>query len=250
MTTERPCAWCHGPIDPATRRDKFTCSQSCRQAKSRFRVGAAGPAEGQSIRFAYSDPPYPGMAKKYYGTEEVDHQALIDHMVERHPGGWALSTSAEALQDVLAMCPAGVRVASWVRGPRAGKAWRPRSAWEPLIVYRGRPRLLGVREYSCDVLMWHGRQSSHPGALVGMKSAAFAEWMFEQLGALKGDGLVDLFPGSGVIQRAWDDFQFGTRARARRDSCYAGAERRLQDLLVDARHVDPRGTTDTCRNDS
>ena len=52
--------------------------------------------------------------------------------------GWALSTSAEALPFVLSLCPAGVRVAAWVRGDRGGKSYRPLSSWEPVICFGGR----------------------------------------------------------------------------------------------------------------
>jgi hypothetical protein len=157
------------------------------------------------MRFAYADPPYPGLARKYYGTSEVNHRILIGYLELHYPDGWALSTSADALQDVLALCPAGVRVACWVRGSRPGPSKRPRSAWEPLIVRGGRERLLSVAEVLDDALLCsiNGRQPSHPGALVGMKPAAFCEWMFRQLGAVAGDVLDDVFPGSGAVGRAW-----------------------------------------------
>lgn len=209
----KPCAWCRGPISLAARSDAKTCSRSCRQAKARFRVSPAGPTDGAPLRLAYADPPYPGMSRKYYGGAEVNHRILIGTLMESYSDGWALSTSASSLQDVLAMCPAGVRVACWIKGVRQTVSWRPRSAWEPLIVYRGRPRRLGVSEYSSDVLDYRGRQHSHPGALIGMKSAPFAQWMFAQLGALAGDALDDIFPGSGIISRAWDLHQ-GTDATA------------------------------------
>lgn len=247
----RHCAWCPGEIRPAARRDAITCSKACRQARHRFRVGAAGATAGEPARFAYADPPYPGMAQKYYGTEEVNHVELVARLVAEYPAGWALLTSASTLQEVLAMCPAGVRVACWVKGPRPGVSWRPRSAWEPLIVAGGRPRRLGVEEYSSDVLIWGGRQHSHPGALIGMKSAAYAEWVFRQLGALAGDTLDDLFPGSGIIGRAWqiysravprgirdtsqgspgdDSRPASTNDGSSRDtSCLAGAERQLRE---------------------
>lgn len=167
---ERRCAWCRGPILPAARRDAKTCSKSCRQAKSRFRVAPAAATDGAPLSLAYADPPYPGMARKYYGTVEVNHRVLIGSLMHHHPDGWALSTSASTLQEVLGMCPAGVRVACWVRGPRPGTSWRPRSSWEPLIVFRGRPRRIEVSEACNDTLLYGGRQHSHPGALIDRKS--------------------------------------------------------------------------------
>ncbi len=39
--------------------------------------------------------------------------------------------------------------------------------------------------------------------VTGAKPAAFCWWLFDLLGALPGDELVDLFPGSAGIGRAW-----------------------------------------------
>ena len=47
---------------------------------------------------------------------EAGHAALIRHLAGYD--GWALSTSAEALPGMLALCPPGVRVAAWHRGER------------------------------------------------------------------------------------------------------------------------------------
>lgn len=204
----RECAWCHGPIPPTARADATTCKKSCRQALQRARVAPAGGAAGATpLHFAYADPPYPGLANRYYSDDErcaeVDHAKLVAELCEKYEAGWALSTSAKALRSVLAVCPDDVRVAVWVRGSRKGVTYRARNAWEPLILWRGRPVRLEPQDTLDDVLIWGGRQHSHPDALVGMKSAAFAEWMFRQLGALAGDSLTDVYPGSGAIMRAW-----------------------------------------------
>ncbi len=166
------------------------------------------------MRFCYADPPYPGLAHYYVENQEVNHAILIGTLQSEYPDGWALSTSAEALAQVLALCPDGVRVGAWVKGARNSKCRWPAKSWEPVVVYRGRPRR--VVEYSSDMspgrratsavndsLVYGGRQHSHPGALVGMKPAKFAEWVFRMLGAEQGDRLDDLFPGSGAIGRAW-----------------------------------------------
>jgi len=39
-----------------------------------------------------------------------------------------------------------------------------------------------------------------------MKPPEFATWIFRLLGALPGDTLADLFPGSGMVGRAWADY--------------------------------------------
>lgn len=198
------CEWCRGPLPPRSRRDRKTCSKRCRQAKARFKIRRAElEATDRPMTFAYADPPYPGLARRYYGDGEVDHRQLVDRLVADYPDGWALSTSSEALRDVWALCPDGTRLAVWVNGPRKTKSYTALRAFEALLVFGGRVRREAVVEDLSDVLQWRGRQHSHPGALVGMKPAAFCEWMFRLLGASRLDRLDDLFPGSGAVGRAW-----------------------------------------------
>jgi len=155
------------------------------------------------MRFAYADPPYPGKADYYPERQEVDHQALIERLGREFPDGWALSTSAAALQQVLALCPPGVRVCSWQRAVRPTKSKRPISAWEPLIASGGRELAIDGPQVVRDALAYGGRYRRFPGALIGMKPPQFAAWLFAQLGARPGDQLEDLFPGSGAIGEAW-----------------------------------------------
>jgi hypothetical protein len=148
------------------------------------------------------------MAHLYRGhpdyAGEVDHVELVNRLVASYDG-WALSTSARALPDVLASCPPGVRIASWFRGERPTTSSLPLSAWEPVVVWGGRAYLSPVDARRVDALVHVARaRRTDPGQLVGAKPARFARWMFDLLGALPGDELVDVFPGSGGIGRAWD----------------------------------------------
>jgi hypothetical protein len=145
--TIRICLWCCGDIPARARRDALCCSTRCRQARHRFTraVGQASCSAGAPLRLAYADPPYPGMAARYYSSHpdfagEVDHRELIRRLSTYD--GWALSTSAEALPMVLGLCPAGVRVAAWHRGERPTRSARPQNAWEPVIYSGGRPVVL------------------------------------------------------------------------------------------------------------
>ncbi len=175
------------------------------------------------MRFAYADPPYPGKAHYYPENSEVDHVSLIDRLATDYPDGWALSTSSMAIRDVLAICPPEVRVCAWFKGSRPGKTRHARVAWEPLIVFRGRERRgPGMSSPLDDGLIYQGRYNAFPGAMIGMKPPAFAEWMFRQLGAGRGDSLDDLFPGSGAIGVAWD--LYVARGRA---TCLADPETSL-----------------------
>ena len=170
----------------------------------------------------YADPPYPGKAHYYEGhpdyAGEVDHRALICEL-EVSSNGWALSTSAEALPDVLALCRdlrLEVEIAAWVRGARGNaQAKRPRSAWEPVIYRGGR----GRENPPADALVHGvGVRVGDPKRVIGAKPGAFAFWIFELLGALPGDRFVDRFPGSGGIARAWAMYE--------KNAIEAAAERR------------------------
>jgi hypothetical protein len=101
------------------------------------------------MRFAYADPPYLGLAAKFYGHLHADaadydkpetHQALIDRLCAEFDG-WALSLHTPSLRAILPMCPPDVRVMAWVKPfasfkPGVGVAY----AWEPIIVRGGRRR--------------------------------------------------------------------------------------------------------------
>lgn len=211
----RACAWCREPIPTGKRSDSLTCKKACRQAIHRFRhgVGTADVSRGdralQARRLAYADPPYPGLAGYYrdhadYGGE-VDHVELVGRLQDYD--GWALSTSARALGDVLAICPPGTRVAAWFKGERPTPSYDPLSAWEPVLYRPGRRLLTDLapgRRRRVDALM-HGvaPYTTLPGRVIGQKPAAFCGWLFDLLGALPGDTFDDLYPGSGAVSRAW-----------------------------------------------
>lgn len=199
------------------------CSRRCRQFAFRLRRRrATDVANEQPMRFAYADPPYPGCARKYYGREEtyageVDHAALIAQLEAGDYDGWALSTSAKALRDVLPLCPPEERVCPWVKPIGAAPlTYGPHNTWEPLIVVRGRKLRPGFRDW----LSAHPARSG--GTLPGRKPIAFAAFLFQQLGMLPGDELIDLFPGTGMIARAWAEVCRGNpSARARSDKSSA-----------------------------
>ncbi|MDD7963324.1 hypothetical protein [Microbacterium thalli] len=172
----RTCAWCRGAIPAGLRADAVCCSVRCRQARHRFTSGVGvAPAGGHDVlRLAYADPPYPGLSRRYYGDHpdfagEVDHKRLIEQL--NGYDGWALSTSARALQDVLALCPPGSRVAVWVRGERPTRSAGPLNAWEPVIYWGGRREasrftMAGERIGRASVELSSSDASSAPGGRV------------------------------------------------------------------------------------
>lgn len=206
----RTCRWCGNRLAEQLRSDAVHCSQRCRQAAHRFgRDAVARRRATDPFRLAYADPPYPGLAARYYRDHpdfggEVDHRALLSSL--QVFDGWALSTSSKALPDVLAIARElglAVSVAAWFRGARGSRSAGPRSAWEPVVYAGGRRVVVDVA--TPDALVHVARpRLTDPARVVGAKPARFAFWLFDLLGALPGDELVDVFPGSGGIGRAWE----------------------------------------------
>lgn len=156
-----------------------------------------------SIRVAYADPPYVGQAKKHYGCEEIDHPALIERLITEFPAGWALSCTSLSLRELLPLCPTETRVMAWVKPFVWFKPGvNPAYAWEPLLVCGGRKR----QRSDSTVLDWVRVPITQRRGLVGAKPEAFCFWLFSVLGLLPGDELVDLFPGTGAVTRAWEQW--------------------------------------------
>ncbi len=152
---------------------------------------------------AYADPPYIGTAAKYYSAEdsyagEVDHAELVASLRAAEYDGWALSCSSRSLRQLLPLCPEGARACAWVKPIGVPPATNGlHSTWEALIVVGGRRRPPGVRD-------WLRVQPARgEGTLPGRKPIAFCAWLFDCLGMVPGDILVDLFPGTGIVGRAW-----------------------------------------------
>lgn len=170
------------------------------------------------MRFCYADPPYVGQAKKHYGAHvdyagEVNHHDLIAQFVAEYPDGWALSLSNQSLQEVLALCPPGVRVAAWF------KPWsnmlpgiRMQFSWEPIIVCGGRkgPHVKGdslLRDWVMANPDGFTFRPIDDDAVIGRKPERFCFWLFDALNMRLGDDFVDLFPGNGAVQQAWTAWQ-------------------------------------------
>ena len=157
--------------------------------------------------FAYADPPYVGQAKKHYSHDErcaeVDHKHLVNEMLARYDG-WALSCSSPSLKQILAFCPSTVRVGAWVKPFCAFKAnVNPAYAWEPVIFYGGRKR---TRNQPTE-RDWFSHPITLKKGLSGAKPTKFCYWIFSMLGATTKDTLIDLFPGTGIVGYAWEEWR-------------------------------------------
>ncbi len=162
------------------------------------------------MRVAYADPPYPGQAKRHYGDHpdyagEVDHAELIARLERDYPDGWALSTSAAALRDVLALCPTDhVRICAWIRGSMPKPPARLMWTWEPLIVRIPSWRMRHAHDFIRDSLPVMQPSGFLGGKITGAKPTGFSEWLFNVLGLGPDDEFVDIFPGSGAVGQAWE----------------------------------------------
>lgn len=158
------------------------------------------------MKFAYADPPYPGMAHFYEDhpdyAGEVDHGELIERLCDEYEG-WVLHTASTTLSDVLAVCPAQHRVLSWVK-PFASwkKGVYPAYAWEPVILWGGRNRFGEVQTIPDFV----AEPITLRRGLTGAKPERVCHWLFDCLGMIEDDQLDDLFPGSGAVTRALESY--------------------------------------------
>jgi hypothetical protein len=175
------------------------------------------------MRFAYADPPYLGMGAKMYGKLHPDaaeydkaetHKALIDRLSAEFEA-WAYSLTSTTLQTILPLCPSDVRVGAWVKPFASFKPnVNPAYAWEPVIFRGGRKRDRWEAKVRDWVSVGITLQTRFPGA----KPAPFGWWIFDFLGAKPEDEFTDLFPGSGAVQKAWEQWcqaQYGFFAPAR-----------------------------------
>ena len=163
------------------------------------------------MKFAYADPPYLGLGRLYTDRhpealiwdDPATHRVLIERLCAEYADGWALSLHTPSLQAILSMCPTDVRIGSWVKPFCSFKPGVPVAyAWEPVIFRGGRKRGADtptVRDWvACSITLRRG--------FTGAKPRGFCRWVFDILGADPADEFDDLFPGSGAVSAAWDEF--------------------------------------------
>lgn len=159
--------------------------------------------------FGYADPPYPGQSAKLYRDHpdyagEVDHRDLVRRL-ERDYDGWVLHTASTTLADVLAILTEeridGYRVMAWVKPFAAFKRnVSVAYAWEPVLVKPVRKPVVSGAIVMRD---WIAEGITLRRGLAGAKPVAVCEWVFEVAGLEATDDLVDLYPGTGAVERAW-----------------------------------------------
>jgi hypothetical protein len=163
------------------------------------------------VRIGYADPPYIGCAHLYANQPEyageIDHEHLIERL-NREFDGWVLHAAATPTSmAILAplVAQTGARWMSWVKGFAAFKKnVSVAYAWEPVIVKAARKPVVSKRLVMRD---WIQESITLKRGLTGAKPEAVCHWAFEMVGAHPGDELIDLYPGTGAVTRAWTTWQ-------------------------------------------
>jgi hypothetical protein len=136
---------------------------------------------------------------------EVDHAVLLTELRAKYDH-WMLSTASTTLRYVLCLpeCPPDVRIAAWVKPFASFKPGvNPAYAWEPVLFYGGRKR----DRSESTVRDWVSTPITLQRGLTGAKPEAFCFWFFDLMGMELGDELVDMFPGTDGVTRAWAKWQ-------------------------------------------
>lgn len=185
----------------------------------------------EPMRFAYADPPYLGLAQKFYGhlhaqaadyDDPETHRRLIESMTDEYDG-WALSLHLPTLKIMLDMCPADVRIGAWVK-PFASfkknvtRAW----TWEPILLWGGRqiPITQNTMRDWIEAPAIAENITLQRG-FTGAKPAAVCRWIFDWLNMEATDEFVDLFPGSGAVTDAYHGWLEERGAREPQEGLFA-----------------------------
>lgn len=160
------------------------------------------------MRIGYADPPYPGCAHLYKDRPdyagEVDHADLVARL-EHDFYGWLLHTNSTSIKVLAPLVPDTARWMSWVKPFAAFKRnVSVAYAWEPVIVKAARKPVVSKRLVMRD---WVDCPITLKRGLTGAKPEKVCHWAFEMLGAHPDDELVDLFPGTGAVTKAWGTWQ-------------------------------------------
>jgi hypothetical protein len=172
------------------------------------------------MRFAYADPPYPGQSAKHYADHpdyagEVNQRALLRQLADEYDG-WVLHTASTTLGYMLGLAAeqgiTDFRVMAWVKPFAAFKRnVSVAYAWEPVLVKPVRKPVVSDRIVMRD---WLAESITLQRGLTGAKPEKVCRWLFEVAGLDPDDELVDLFPGSGAVTRAWEAWRSQLRLTA------------------------------------
>jgi hypothetical protein len=167
------------------------------------------------MKLGYADPPYFGCGKLYAEhhpnaldwDDPSEHVRLVDKLMAEFDG-WVLHLSATP-DSVALYAPlvlrTGARWCSWVKGFAAFKRnVSVAYAWEPVLIKACRKPVVSKRLVARD---WIQESITLKRGLTGAKPEAVVHWALELMAARPDDNLIDLFPGTGAVERAWRTWQ-------------------------------------------
>lgn len=160
------------------------------------------------MKIGYADPPYIGCAHLYKDhpdyNGEVNHRSLIFDLIANYDG-FILHASAPSLPQIVGLLPDDARIMAWVKPFAAFKKnVSVAYAWEPVIVRAARKPVVSKRLVMRD---WIDCPITMKKGLTGVKPEKVCHWAFEMVGARPDDNLVDMFPGTGAVTKAWDTWK-------------------------------------------
>lgn len=172
------------------------------------------------MKFAYADPPYPGCAHLYKAhpdfAGEVDHRELVARLRGEFDG-WVLHThvAGHRMMEREKILPDdGFRVCQWFKPFAAFKRNVPVAyVHEPVLIAAVRKPVVSKRLTLRDVIVCEEEESgvvegiTMKRGLTGAKPEKVCWWVFELAGLTLEDELVDLFPGTGAVTRAWESWR-------------------------------------------
>ena len=177
------------------------------------------------LRMAIADPPYLGTAKRFYAKEGEAYEKGLEYKsngnddahlwddVEAHKelleslqdnfDSFAIAMNVHSLpiylKKVKPSSDSGFRVCSWIKTNSAPSGSRIRNGWEAVLIYNHptrRSQQSGTR--TRDYLIANAPREG----FIGQKPYEWTEWVLELLGYKEGDGIADLFIGSGSVTSA------------------------------------------------
>lgn len=168
------------------------------------------------MRLAIADPPYLGQSHRYPEHSEAviwddpqTHLDLLDRLQQEYEG-WVFACTVPMLALLLPVAPQGTRVGVWAKTRAGGSRPYVRIGYsfEHLLFQQPSGRRGGVADMRrTDTLIAPVTQRR---GVIGAKPRRWTQWVLDLLGYQPTEDTVDdLFPGSGDVRAAIDDYRPG-----------------------------------------
>ncbi len=176
------------------------------------------------MKLAIADPPYLGRAHRWYGIggwgkgngkgrADEHPEAYLWDKPETHINlalkllneydGFAIACTVHSLSTYLSVIPTsstnGIRIMSWIKPASPPSGSRITQSWEPVIVKVPKERKARIKgNLMVDYLICTAPRTGFTGS----KPISWTLWVLNAMGYQPNDEVHDLFPGSGMVQKA------------------------------------------------